>query len=78
MQPTSEVRLSRLDCSSSDVLHAVLDDIGRSIDDVQGLHRLEIEEFYDSNRLDGWPLNQLVAKCHNLRHLTINELYTTD
>ena len=77
-QPTSEVILSRLECSSSEVLHSVLDDIGRSIDDEQGLRRLEIEEFYDSNKLDGWPLSQLVAKCHNLKHLTINELYTTE
>jgi len=58
-------------CSSSEVLNSIFEDIGRAIDEVQGLKKLAIEMFMDQNTLEEWPLSQIVLKSRNLEYLQI-------
>ena len=58
-------------CSSTEVLNTLFEDIGRTVDEVQGLKKLAIEMFMDQNTLEEWPLSQLVLKSQNLEYLKI-------
>ena len=58
-------------CSSPEVLNTLFEDIGRTVDEVQGLKKLAIEMFMDQNTLEEWPLSQLVLKSQNLEYLKI-------
>ena len=58
-------------CSSSEVLNTLFEDIGRTVDEVQGLKKLAIEMLMDQNTLEEWPLSQLVLKSQNLEYLKI-------
>ena len=51
--------------------------LGRTIDAEQGLKRLTIEGFADTNELQGWPLEQLVLRSPTLLNLKINNLDKT-
>jgi len=55
----------------------VFEDIGRTIDEEQGIKNLTIERFYDENKLDEWPLRQLVLKTYHLESLKIAYLIGT-
>ena len=57
----------------------MIDEIGRSIDNVEGegLKSLEIDYLTDQNSLEAWPLSQLVTKCPNLEIVKISDLDTT-
>ena len=79
-QPTTDVFIGvYFRCSSTDVLNSVFDFIGRTIDGELGLKNLTIERFNDQNKLEEWPLEQLVQKAHHLHSLEIHGLeYTID
>jgi len=47
LQSITDAFLYNLDCSSSNVVNSVFDDIGRNVDEVQGLKKLRIERFED-------------------------------
>ena len=54
-------------CSTSpEVLNTVVDVLGRAVDGERGLRSLTIEYFEDKNKLEEWPLGQLVLKTHHL------------
>ena len=54
--PVTEISISGLICTSSDVVNSVLDFLGGTIDPERGLRYLTIEEYYDRNKLEAWPL----------------------
>ena len=68
---------SGFECTSSEVLNSVFDDLGRSIDEEQGLKKLTIMRFNDKNTLHEWPLGQLVVKSPRLEYLKIYDLIMT-
>ena len=56
-------------CSSSEIVNSVFEDLGQTVSDEQGLKHLTIENFFDQNELQEWPLGQLALKCHSLQSL---------
>ena len=64
-------------CTSSEVVNSVFDDLGRIVDEEEGLKNLTIERFYDQNSLQEWPLGQLVYKCSHLQSLKLASLDRT-
>lgn len=64
-KPIDSVEITGFMCSSSEVANGVFDKIGQSIDCEQqkGLLSLEIVWYVDQNKLEEWPLSQLVAKA---------------
>ena len=52
--------------TSPEVLNTVIDVLGRAVDEERGLRNFTIEWFTDMNRLEEWPLGQLVLKTHHL------------
>ena len=61
IESVSQASFYELACSSSDTLNAVFEDIGRNIDEEEGLKQLKIWGFSDQNTLAEWPLSQLVS-----------------
>ena len=55
-EPITDVSIEMFECTSSEVLNSVIDDIGRAVDEEQGLKSLSIEFFLDENELEEWPL----------------------
>ena len=64
-KPIESVDITGFSCSSSEVANGIFDKIGQSIDCEQqkGLLSLGIAWYVDQNRLEEWPLSQLVAKA---------------
>ena len=57
----------------------MVDRLGRAVNEQLGLLSLTIENFRDSNKLEEWPLGQLVLKTHHLQFLKLAFLgFTTD
>ena len=77
LQPTTEIYLTRLKCSSSNMLNTLVDVLGRTIDTEQGLSKLSIYKFMDQNSLQEWPLEQLVLKSPHLESISIGDLRGT-
>jgi len=71
LQPTTEINLSHLRCSSTNMINTLIDVLGRTIDEEQGLKKLTIDSFSDHNSLQEWPLEQLLHKSPHLEHLEI-------
>ena len=71
IQSVYQASFYELACSSSDTLNSVFEDIGRNIDEEEGLKQLKIWGFSDQNTLAEWPLSQLVSSCFKLEQLTI-------
>ena len=65
-QPTTDITITRLECSSSEVLNSMFEELGHTIDQEHGLKSLAIEWLGDENTLQEWPLSQLSLKCHHL------------
>ena len=55
-QPTTEIELFDLKCSSSNMLNTLFDVLGRTINTEHGLEKLKINNFYDKNCLQEWPM----------------------
>ena len=78
-EPTTDVFIGDLRCTSTDVINLVIDFIGSTIDAEEGLKNLAIEHFWDKNKIEEWPLEQLAQKTHNLQSLKFHYLdFTTD
>ena len=77
LQPTTDIYIYGFSCTSKEVVNAVVEDLGRTIDAEQGLKNLTIEVFSDENKLEEWPLAQLVLKTHHLQSLKIAGLLDT-
>ena len=73
LQPTTEIWIGgTFKCSSSEVLNALFEDLGRTIDREQGLKRFVINAFCDEKHtLQEWPLEHLVLNCHHLEELRL-------
>ena len=70
LQLTTDIYIGKnFECSSSEVVNSVFDDLGCTIDGVKGLQSLTIQFYWDENSLQEWPLGQIVPKCHNLHSL---------
>ena len=78
LQPTTEIFLDNLKCSSPEVLNALFNDLGRTIDVEQGLKKFAINFYAGTNKLEEWPLGQLVLKSHNLETVFLRGLDTID
>ena len=67
-EPTNEVKISNLSCSSSKVLNSFFEDLGHSVEDGKQrcLVKFEIESFKDKCFLLPQPMNELVTKCSHL------------
>ena len=68
-EPTEDIHIDGFNCSSSEIVNSVFEDLGQTVSDEQGLKHLTIELFYDKNELQEWPLGQLALKCHSLQSL---------
>ena len=55
-EPTTDVYINNLRCTTTDVLNSVFDFIGRTIDGEEGLKSFTIFNFSDGNKLEEWPL----------------------
>ena len=75
--PTTGFKLDWFKTSSSEVLNQVIDDIGRSLEQHEGLKRLEISNFCDYNSLQMWPLSQIMTKSPHCESVKIFKLLTT-
>ena len=76
-EPVIDITIKRFSSTSPEVLNTVVDVLGRAVDEELGLENLTIEGFYDENKLEEWPLGQLVLKTHQLQSLKFDGLYTT-
>ena len=72
--PTTDIYIEDLECTSSAVVSSLVDDLRRTIDEVQGLKSLTIEYLLDKNSLQKLPLSQLVLACPHLESLKFIEL----
>ena len=60
-------------CSSANVVNGVFDQIGQRVNvEDQGLLSLKIWSYSDKNRLEEWPLSQLLTKAPFLKSLKIS------
>ena len=50
-QPTTDITIGVLECSSSEVLNSIFEELCHTIDQKQGLKNLIIKYFYDKNTL---------------------------
>ena len=79
--PTSEIYIGfgggSFMTTSSETVNSVIGVLGRTIDREEGLKRLTIQDFYDRNELQGWPLEQLVLRSSTLLSLRIDTLDCT-
>ena len=76
-EPISEVVLcGNFDCSSVDVLNSVIDVISCNLE-IEGLKKLDIEQFSDKNTLEEWPLSQLLCKASKCEFIRISNLTHT-
>ena len=55
-EPTTDVYIGGLRCTTTDVLNSVFDFIGRTIEGEEGLKSFTIESFFDQNKLKELPL----------------------
>ena len=57
----------------------MVDVLARAVDEERGLRSLTIEGLEDKNKLEEWPLGQLVLKTHHLQLLKLAHIgsYTT-
>ena len=81
-QPTNDIHIGGylmhpFETTSSETINSVISFLGCTIDVEQGLKRLTIEYYSDTNELQGWPLEQLVLKSPKLLYLWIFFLRTT-
>ena len=68
----------RFRCSSTEVTNGVFDHIGRSIStDQRGILSFEVDRYADKNKLEQWPLSQLVTKSPFIQTIKIKDLYGT-
>ena len=51
MQSTTEIDLNGLLCSSSNMLNTLIDVLGRTIDEEQGLKKISVNHFKGQNSL---------------------------
>ena len=76
-QPPTEIHIDGFETTSSETVNSVIGVLGRAIDAEQGLKRLSISGFWDTNELQGWPLEQLVLRSSTLLSLRIDSLDCT-
>lgn len=78
LQPTTEIYLKEIKCSSNNMVSTLIDVLGRTINEEQGLRKLTINRWFDQNNLQDWPLEQLLHKSPHLEYLEISDLSTCD
>ena len=69
----TEVIIDDVNCSSSEVLNSIIDDISQSIDPHEqvGLRSFELRGFRNKQSFEMWSLRQLASKCSNLLSIKI-------
>ena len=70
-EPTTEIIVEHLDCTSTEVLNSFFSDVCKSVDPKQGIKKLEIDQIKGKCELMAWPFSQLAAKCENLEDLKV-------
>ena len=75
IESTTEILIMHgLECTSSEVVNSVFNDLANTIDPEVGLKKFTLKEFSDKNNLQEWPLSQLALKCHHLQYLYIGNM----